>query len=1187
MFSFGDQSNLIDKARRVASKGDSLKAVQILQNALRDDESDLPLILEIMHLYHAVDKLNEVIIWAEKGASLSPKAKKKVFGEVEDLFYGRGKPDRLAEYLMEKLVEKMDFEGVYDLFRDMSEESKQAFIEREEQVVKNILENKTDFSSRDFTHFYLYALMKEGRDSPETLRIFRIILDKKPKEIQNLCLELRRAERENYGDAYLKMGLGEFLLKDKHYDEAVSKLREAVNKKPEFQEKVISILSPYGEKKKSKEIIDYLSELLIDSGMEEKAMDLLEDFEVDDAIKKYQKMAKKDPDNPAIHKQLGEAYIKKERYSEGLKELLSAVSIETDEQIGERVKELEEKLSPNLDNFLDLANIYSALGWTEDVVRLMERAYEESPSSSSAILENLNQMFEGKEFPAEGLLLKARLLSREGETDAALQIYKELSLDPEKTEQIKEELQKFKKENPVSTEGELVSLMLQIPDRPEEIAQKVNLIISEQKDIIPVMLTEFDKRVKSKTEYTEQFLKFYKNLDRKDFPPFTYPFALGELYRLSGELDKAESSFKEAIDEDPERFNFIITYLQAYRDEPKMRKLISSLYFHKGEFEKGCREIENAAREFPDYVGEATTFLINEVKKREKNEIISRVLTKILIQNDYYEEAIKWGSQVLDSLELEEQPELMLSLAKANSKVGNVSNAAGLIRRAVGLDQSLSEPAIEVLEEIIREGNAEFETLMTLYRLYREAGNVDKAVQCLESALAQNQEMVDMMKEECEKLIEIAPIHAALRIFYGKVKLLLGDLSGIEEVEKGIRFDPKLKSSAVEALEKFEDPDIEKSIVVLRAGIEKDIGHLDKALEYFVEAYWTNEEKRGKMIEEIGALLPKVELTQELVGDLLKIYANEERNAPLVSIMEDFFDGSQKRGEFLIDEIENSFTETFPLPIKLSIAKIRYQIGDKEKSRSEMEEMLDDFPDVAEKLKEIIDPEDEDMIHLLVRVNLALSDWDEAIRYIKNADIKEQLPFYEQLLDKYSDNEEIVKEGAYLYFVAGDREKANFYLEKVKEPGDTEKVLLWFLGKDVKVNIKEIQEIRKQVLIDRLKITDVPEKRVLLYLKLKDFDKAFKEIEKVNDEKREILLSELEAELGNYWEAYQRLSEVDLKEDFLEKRALFAFYSGKPELALSLLAETEMNPMKKKSYVSSMLKEATERYKRIRPLIRR
>ncbi len=1184
MFTFGDQSNLIDKARRVASKGDSLKAIKILQGALRNDESDLPLILEIMHLYHSIDKLNEVIIWAEKGATLSAKAKSKVIGEVEDLFYGRGKPDRLAEYLMEKWVEKADFDGVYDFFRDMSDESKDSFIQREGEVVKNILANKSEFSSRDFTHFYLYAIMKEGRESEETLRIFRIIFEKKPEEIENITKELKRAERENYGDAYLKLGLGEFLLKNKNYTQGVAKLRESVNAKPDLQEKVISILSPC--KKKSKEIIDYLSELLIESGKEEKALDLIGAFEIDDAIKKYQKMVKKDPDNPIIHKQLAEAYIRKDRNAEGLKEFLAAVSIESDEEIGKRVKELGGKFSQGLDSFLDMASIYGTLGWEEEVVHILEGTFEQSPSASNVILERINQIFEGKDLSSSVLLLKARLLSREGETEAALQIYKELSLDPERTEQVKEELQKFKQENPVSTEGEIISLMLQIPEGPEEVAEKVNLIISENKDTIPVMLTEFDKRVKAKPEFTEQFLKFYKNLDRQDFPPFTYPFALAELYRLSNEFDKAESSYKEAINEDTERFRFIITYLQSYRDEPKMRKLIASLYFYKGDFKKGCREVENAAREFPDYVGEITTFLINELKKREDNEAISRVLTRILIQNNYYEEAIKWGSQVLESLELEEQPELMISMAKANSKIGNLSNAAGLIRRAVGLDNSLAERAIELLEEIRAEGNAEYETVMTLYRLYREAGNIDKAVRCLGEALEQKETMGEVMLEECEKLIDIAPIHAGLRIFYGKVKLRLGDLTGIEEIEKSIRFDPRLKSSAIEAFEKFENPEVEKSIVFLKASIEKDLGHALQALEYFIEAYWTNEKRRNKINEEIGALIPKVELTKELTGGLLKIYANEERNAPLVGVIDKFFDGSEEKGKYLLNQLEQLFQEKIPMPIRLSIANLRYQVEDKQKSRIEMEKLLDDFPEVAEKLKAIIYPDDEEMVALLVKINLSLSNLDEAIRYIRNMDIKEQMPFYEQLLDKYPDNDEIVKEGAYLYFVAGDKEKARFYLEKVKKQEEKEKVLSWFLGKNIKVGLKEIQKMKKRILLDRLEITDDPEERFFLYIKLKDFDEALKEIEKVNDEKKEVLLSDLEAELGNYWEAYQRLSRLKQREDFLEKRALLAFKSGKTELSLSLLSKTNMNPIKKKVYVATMLREATEKYKRIRPLMR-
>ena len=124
-------------------------------------------------------------------------------------------------------------------------------------------------------------------------------------------------------------------------------------------------------------------------------------------------------------------------------------------------------------------------------------------------------------------------------------------------------------------------------------------------------------------------------------------------------------------------------------------------------------------------------------------------------------------------------------------------------------------------------------------------------------------------------------------------------------------------------------------------------------------------------------------------------------------------------------------------------------------------------------------------------------------------------------------------------------------------------------------------------MLDKLKMTDIPEERVRLYLKLKRFEDAFEEIKEVDDKKREILLGDLEAELGDYWGAYRRLSSLVSSENLTKKRALLAFYSGNAELALGLLSKTDMNPMERRLYVSSMLREATEKYKRIRPLIRR
>ena len=170
--------------------------------------------------------------------------------------------------------------------------------------------------------------------------------------------------------------------------------------------------------------------------------------------------------------------------------------------------------------------------------------------------------------------------------------------------------------------------------------------------------------------------------------------------------------------------------------------------------------------------------------------------------------------------------------------------------------------------------------------------------------------------------------------------------------------------------------------------------------------------------------------------------------------------------------------------------------------------------------------------------------------------------------------------------MAGDREKAGFYLGKVKKQEQKEKVLSWFLGKNVKVSVNEIQKVREKILLDRLKINDDPEERFLLLVKLKDFEGALEEINKVNGDKKEVLLSKLEAALGNYWEAYQRLSRSKQREDFTGERALLAFQSGNTELALCLLSKTEINPVKKQLYLTAILRETTEKYKRIRPLIR-
>jgi tetratricopeptide (TPR) repeat protein len=1185
MFSFGDKSNVIDKARRVLSKGDSSKAVDILKSALTDDESDLPLILEIMHTYLTTDKLNEVIVWAKKGENLSSDASRQVLSEMEDLYYGRGKPDQLAEYLIEKKTEKKEFEEVFNIFREMTEEGKKHFQEKEDRIIANIRADKKKFNQRDLTHLYLLSIVLEGRENKRAVEILFQIIEKNPKELERIIEELRRINQEFFGNEWLLFGLGHALLLAKHDSEGISKIRDGLDRNDELLPKALSILESF--KDKSQEILNYLSELYIETGKEKEAISLIKEFENEEAIKKYQRMIKKNPKNPVLHKNLANVYLEKKRYSESLKEFLASVEIAADEEIGKKVKEIENELPLELDPHLYLSSIYKELGRAEESINELEKAFEIDPTASEEILERLNSTLkESKEF-TKALSLKARLITKEGDVEQALNIFKQLAQKEDGLDIAKEGLKNLKREHPHNIEIELIHYMLRIPEEPEEAGQHVDRILSKESDYVPFMLTEYDGWIRAKPEVAPQFLHFYEVLEHKNFPPFTYPFALAELKRLTKDFENAEKFYIDALYEDPERFDFILDQLEKHKDRVEIRKIIATLYFHKGEYKKGCNEIKIALKQFPEDTSNTTSLLIKHIHSKKGNKYLYQTLTEILLNQKHYDEAIRWGEKALESIEVEKQGELLLDLSKAHAKIRNYSESAKLARKAWGIDNSLVDQAISVLEEIRENETPEPDILMTLYELYSEKEDAKKGIVCLDDVLKQKPSMADIIAGEYERLIEIVPIDASLRIHYGRAKLLMGDETGISEIEKGIRFDPKKSEEALGALEGYEDPEIANKALFVKGKILIDLGRKEEALNNFIESYWKNEDEKEKSLEYIETLFSSLELSGELIDKLFNIYYSEGRNTRLVNLIESYFDGSKERGEFLTQKIDKTFEDVAPLPLRISQAEIFYKIGEKEKAKSEMEYLLKEYPDVAEKLKDIINPEDSDMLQLLIKINLELSNWDTLSHYIKQLDVKERVHYYEQLLDKSPDNENAIKEAGYIYFLMKDWENAKLYLKSISNPSKKEELLLWWLGEDIQVNLNNIRDSRREILHDMINIAESLERRAQLYIELEEYEKAYNEIEQITGDKKEILISLIELKIGDYAISYDRLTKLKQTDEVRLLRYFATLRSRNYGLSLKLLSNIEMNPDLKKKFVSGVLKNSISEYSFIHPIIRR
>ena len=1185
MFSFGNKSHIIDKARRVVAKGSPEKAIEILREGLTKDGTDLPLILEIMHTYTTMDKFNEVIVWAKKGESLSEEASKQVLSETEDLYYGRGKPDPLAEYLIEKKADERDFEGISDIWREMSNEGKQTFREREKRIAENILEHKKEYSNRDITHLYTLGVILEEKESQRSVEIFHKIIERKPKELQMVAMELRRANLEYFGDEWLLLGLGHTLMENRSYEEGVLKIRNAFERNSELLPSVLQTLEPF--KDKSREVLEYLSELYIESGEEEKALQLIKVFEIEEAIKKYQRMVSKDPANPLLHYNLGDAYLKKKRYSEALKAFLIYVEISKDKEIGKKLKVIEKELPEEIDPYLYMSSIYKELEQNEEAVRILERAFEISPTSADEILEKLDLILKDEKVTMNSLSLKANLLSRVNRVDESLETFKDLAQMPEGLEMAKRGLKELQEKDSVHTDVQLIYLMLQVPDNPGEVAQEVDRILSEEPDYVPFVLTEYDRWARKNPQHSSVFHSFYELLDRNKFPLFTYPFELAELNRIDGDFNRAENFYIEALSEQPDRFDFILDHLQKYRDKPEIRRITASLYFYKGEYKKGCSEIKMTLKQFPEEVSNLTTFLISQIQSGKENKYLFQTLTEMLLNYNYYEEAIKWGKKALASLSDEEQGELLISLSMANVKIHNFSEASRLARKACSIDNSLIEQAISIFKNIPDEEISDPNILMTLYELSRESGDTKKCSFYLNKALEQKPSMAEIIVGEYEKLIEMAPIEAILRIHYGRAKLLMGDKSGVSEIEKGVRFDPKLSKEAFKILEGYEDPQIASRALLVKGWILSELEKKQEAIDSFIEAYWKNKKDRVEALKGIDSLSPSVELSSDLVDKLFNVYHHENRNTRLVNMVERYFDGSTEHCEFLIEKINKGFEENPPLPLRISCAMMHYKTGEKEKASAEMEYLLKEYPEVASGLKDIVNPDDFEILPVLIRINLELSRLKKAIHYIKKLDRSKQLSYYEELLGKDPNYKDAVKELGYLCFLHGKRKKAKQYLESYSKPSRKEEILLWWLGKDIDISPKELKDMRKDILHDMIEVSESPDRRARLYIELKEFEKAYKEIENIEGEERDILISMIDLKVGNYNIAYQRLKRLKPSPEVNHLRYQATLHSRNFGLSLALLRELKMEPEMKKQYMQRILLDSNSKYNMIKPILRR
>ena len=1144
MFGFGGKEKVIDKARRLVISGKTEKALEVLQSALTGDESDLSLILEIMHLYSSLGHFKEVIIWAKKGEGISRETKEHIIKEVEDLYYGSNKPRELAGYLVEKRTEARDFEGVWEIIEGMDREHLADIIQKENAILSNIRE-KERFSPRDRMHFYMTALCYEPLDTKKSMEIFMELLQKAPEEEDTIYNEIERINRNLFGDPYIMITLGRLLIRRGNLERGIEQFKKATERTPQITPYAIEVLEEFSEN--IPEALDLLSDLYIKTGNKEKALQVLNKFRGKAAIKKYEELVRTNPDSIEALRKLTYAYLDEKRYEDALKTLKKVFELNPGALNIQEVVGIIEKVTDNPDAIFIASEILRKMGKPKLAVKSLKKAFAISPSSVDDILGSLKDVL--SEYPdmVEGIVFKGELLAFKKEFDDAIETIEMVLDEPEGIELAKEVLLKIYKNNPENSKSAILVNIINLKANPERSIENLNRILSEEPGAVPYLMKQLDTWIRIKPDYIPYVLKAYTSFPAEVFPPFVLPFAIAEAYALNGDFENARRFYIKAVKQDPNRAGFIIKAIRNHPESQENFLLLIELLILFRMFKKAEEVIRISIKKFPDITGELVTLLLTSVERVGKSPGIYSILLNLLNEHGYYEEVIKYGERAEDILPRGKRGNLYFNLASAYGKTGREQEFVKYLALAVAEDRNLVKKAIDLIESFMKEQEVSSETYLLLHSLYRDEREISKAADALYMAYEKNPGIGDAIIEDFKKLIDIAPIEASLYYRLGQIMLSRGNGSGLELLQKAVRFDPNLRDVVIESLESAEGTALEGNTILLKIDFLKQEGRLNEVMDALIQVYKGFPEMRQKVVNEIMGLLPKIEITPENYRDILKIILEERRNRVIAEFVEKLVKDYPGLTKDIITLLDEYFGEEYPAPLRFLRAELLKISGKKDEVIRELRAIYEKAPDSAGRILGLLDVDSPESARLYVDCNIQVGNYDEAFKGLSLLDYEERVSYLQELI-RYSDRIDYRKELMKIYAVMGHWDRVLEIGESLVEQDERDRAFLYLAGKDIHVDYNVLQKVKEEILMERIRGAESPEEKYINALKLGDEGLISEVLKALPEEKRIKEAARFEIKKGRYLMGLKLLNGLEKDTDVLRMMEVCASRLGMKRL---------------------------------------
>jgi len=1182
MFGYSGKEKILDKARKLLSSGKSKKALEILQSSFTGGKDDLPLILEIMNIYHSNGKMREVVIWAKKGENISPEVKEHVIKEAEDLFYGGGKPPELTEYLIEKKAEKFNFNELYELVQDTDNEVLTKILSREENILKNI-RKKENFSNRDKMHYYIATIINEKIDTEKAMNLLFELLEKSEEEENRIYEEIERINRALYGDPNILLALGKILLKRGKFERGIEQIRRAIEKSPEIIDKAVEILEIF--KEKAPEIMSFLSDLYIKKGDREKALSLVSSFKGEEAIKKYELLSKQDPENLEILRGLAEANLRSKRFEEALRTYNNMIDIDPDSvKIGD-IKVCLEDIKADADALFIAADIFKKLNDYDSAIDALNRSYTISPYSFDEILPVLNEILSlSKEKSIDGVILKAKILSKRNDVDGAIDEIMKFTPDEAEIDKVINILESISKEHPENTKPRILYYLLNSESQPERAINGIKDIIDENPESIPSVLKEIDGWIRKNNRFVPTAIKIYKSFKPDIFPPFVLPFAIAEAYMIEGNPEKAKPLYIKAINESPDRTDFVVkTLRKSYGENAENNLLIAEILVSLEKFDEAMELIISAVNQDESLRGKAITNLISLINEGKKNEPLYSTLLLLLSKGGYAEETIKYGKDAESFLPEDQKGSIYLNMAKSYSELGDISQAITYTKRAVGAEKKLLNDAINLMENLAEKNPDTPSIFVILSQLYKFSKEIKKSCEAIYHAYELNNNLIDKAIEEISSLIELSPIEAILYLRYGELLIVKGEHKGLRIIEKALKFDPSLKDEVLRALSLTKNTELDTSALILKARLLIQESSFDAAGENLIQLYKNYPEKRNSVLDLLTKIVDKVKITPENFREYIDVFYEEKRNRYILEFANRLVNSYPNITDELLEYLDSLYGEIYPTPLMILKGRLLKESGKIEESVQVFKSLFQKVPDAAKTIIPFLDEDTDDANLLLSDIFLYLGEIENAYKVIIKLPIQKRIVYLKKLIEREPKNNVFIRELGKLLLLTNKLDEARETLQQIDNPEEKDKALIWFAGGNIEVPLNKIPSYRESLLKEKLTLADSTEEKVEILVKLGAFEKAFPLIYSLPSEVKKKYLAKIYLSQGKFSNALDLLMNMKKEVDTLKMIYICSVRLGKHLLGTAALGLLENQGV----VLPSAEKVNRHKYTVIKPIIRR